>query len=64
MPKMKPHTGTGKRVRATGSGKLMTQHAGKRHHLEVKASRVTRRMTGLVEVAKHDLKRVKKLLGR
>ena len=64
MPKMKPHTGMGKRVRVTGGGKLVTEQAGKRHLLESKTSRRTRRLTGLVEVAKADVKRVKKLLGR
>ena len=64
MPKFKPHTGTGKRVKVTGKGKLLTEQAGKRHLLEGKSSKVTRRMTGTVEVAKADTKRVKKLLGR
>jgi large subunit ribosomal protein L35 len=64
VPKMKPHTGMGKRVKVTGRGKLLVEQAGKRHHLEVKASKVTRRMSGTVTVAKADTKRVKKLLGR
>jgi len=62
--KFKPHTGTGKRVKVTGSGKVLREQAGKRHLLEGKASKVTRRMTGTVEIAKADTKRVKKLLGR
>ena len=64
MPKMKSHTGMGKRVKLTGKGKIVRQHAGKRHRLESKSSHVTRRMTGTVEVAQADVKRVKKLLGR
>ena len=64
MPKMKPHTGTGKRVKVTGTGKVLVQQAGLRHRLEVKSSRETRRLTGTVEVSKADRKRVKKLLGR
>ena len=64
MPKMKSHTGMGKRVKVTGKGKLLTEQTGKRHLLEGKSSRVTRRMTGTVEVAKADRKRVKKMLGR
>ena len=64
MPKMKPHTGMGKRVKVTGSGKLLTEQAGKRHLLEGKSSRRTRRLTGTVEVSAADRKRVKKLLGR
>jgi large subunit ribosomal protein L35 len=64
VPKFKPHTGTGKRVKVTGKGKLLIEQAGKRHLLEGKSSHVTRRMTGTVPVSKADLKRVKKLLGR
>ena len=64
MPKMKSHTGMGKRVKVTGKGKLLVEQTGKRHLLEGKASKVTRRMTGTVEVAKADRKRVKKMLGR
>ena len=64
MPKMKSHTGMGKRVKVSGKGKLLVEQTGKRHLLEGKSSRVTRRMTGTVEVAKADRKRVKKMLGR
>ena len=64
MPKFKPHTGTGKRVKVTGRGKIVTEQAGKRHLLEVKSSRRTRRLTGTVEMAKVDVKRVNRLLGR
>jgi large subunit ribosomal protein L35 len=64
VPKFKPHTGTGKRVKVTGKGKLVTEQVGKRHRMESKSSHVTRRMTGTVVVAKADTKRVKKLLGR
>ena len=64
MPKMKPHTGMGKRVRVTGGGKIVAEQAGKRHRLEGKPSTRTRRLTGTVQVAKADVKRIKKLLGR
>ncbi|MEO3779605.1 50S ribosomal protein L35 [Micromonospora sp. B11E3] len=64
MPKMKSHTGMGKRVRLTGKGKVVAEQAGKRHLLEKKSSTRTRRLTGTVEVAKADVKRIKKLLGR
>jgi len=63
MPKMKSHTATGKRVKVTGSGKIVRQKAGKRHRLEVKSSAQTRRMTGITVVAKSDTKRIKRLLG-
>jgi large subunit ribosomal protein L35 len=64
MPKFKPHTGAGKRVKITGSGKLVAQQSGMRHHLELKSSRRTRRLSGTVEVRRVDVKRVNKLLGR
>jgi large subunit ribosomal protein L35 len=64
MPKMKSHSGTSKRVKITGSGKIVRQKAGKRHNLEKKSSTVTRRMSGVVEVAPADTKKVKKLLGK
>ena len=64
MPKNKTHSGASKRFRVTGSGKILRQKAGKRHNLEHKASKVTRRMDGLKQVAAPDAKRVKKLLGR
>ena len=64
MPKMKPHTGMGKRVRVTGGGKIVSEPAGKRHKLEGKASTRTRRLSGTVVLSKADTPRVKKLLGR
>lgn len=64
MPKMKSHTGMGKRVKVTGRGKLVSEQAGKRHLLEHKSSRRTRRLTGTVEVSRADRKRIRRLLGR
>jgi len=52
MPKMKTHSGAKKRFRLTGTGKIMHERAGKRHLLERKSSRVTRRLTGDVEAKK------------
>jgi large subunit ribosomal protein L35 len=64
MPKNKTHSGIKKRVKVTGSGKLLFQRAGKRHLLEHKSSNVTRRLSGTSEIAPADTARVKKLLGR
>ena len=63
MPKNKTHSGMKKRVKITGSGKLRAERAGKRHLLERKSSRITRRLTGTEELAPADAKRAKKLLG-
>lgn len=64
MPKNKTHKGVAKRVKITGSGKTMRERAGRRHLLEKKSSRVTRRLAGNAEVAPQDGKRLRKLLGR
>jgi large subunit ribosomal protein L35 len=64
MPKMKTHSGAAKRFRLTGTGKVMRQHAGRRHLLEHKSSRVTRRLYGEVQLAKSDVREIKRLLGK
>ncbi|GAA1649968.1 MULTISPECIES: 50S ribosomal protein L35 [Georgenia] len=64
MPKMKTHSGAKKRFRTTGSGKLMREQANKRHLLEHKSSRRTRRLSQDQVVAPADTKKIKKLLGK
>jgi large subunit ribosomal protein L35 len=64
MPKNKTHSGARKRFRVTGSGKIRRQRANRRHYLEHKSTSLTRRLDGTTEVAKNDVKRVKKLLGK
>jgi len=64
MPKMKTHSGTAKRFKITGSGKIMRRRANRNHLLEHKSSRVTRRLAGVHEIAPNDRREIKKLLGR
>jgi large subunit ribosomal protein L35 len=64
VPKNKTHSGIKKRVKITGSGKLLSQHSGMRHNQERKPSTLTRRLTGTKQIAAVDAPRVKKLLGR
>jgi len=63
MPKFKPHSGTAKRFRVTGTGKVMRRRANRGHLFEHKSSRVTRRLYPEVTVAPSDRKEIKKLLG-
>ena len=63
MPKNKTHSGTAKRVKVTGTGKLRRQKANRRHLLEHKSSRRTRRLDGTTDVAPTETKRIKRLLG-
>jgi large subunit ribosomal protein L35 len=63
MPKQKTHSGAKKRFKVTGSGKIMREQANRRHLLEVKSSKRTRKLAGDQPVAPADVKRVKKLLS-
>ncbi len=65
MPKMKSNSGIKKRIKITGTGKLMHAHGRRRTHLMQKKNSARSRLdSGLAPIAKADIKRVKKLLGR
>lgn len=64
MPKMKTHSGAKKRFRTTGSGKIMREKAGKRHLLEHKSSRLTRRLSQDAVLSPANAQQVKRLLGK
>lgn len=65
MPKMKPNSGMKKRVKVTGSGKLMHGKGRRRTHLLQKSgSGAARREDANQAVSKADAPRVKRLLGK
>jgi len=64
MPKQKTHSGAKKRFKVTGSGKLVHERTNKRHLLEHKSSRRTRRLSVESEMSPANVKQAKKLLGR
>jgi large subunit ribosomal protein L35 len=64
MPKMKTHRATLKRVRLTGTGKIMRKQANNRHYFEGKSSKRKRRLSNDVVLAKSETRRVMKLIGR
>ena len=57
MPKLKTHKATVKRVKVTGSGKIMREKAAVSHLLTHKSDR----KKNPVEISKSDKARVKKL---
>jgi large subunit ribosomal protein L35 len=63
MPKNKTHSGTKKRIKVTGTGKLLRERAGKRHLLEKKSSHKTRQLSGNDVVAPQDTGRIRRMLG-
>jgi len=52
-----------KRVKVTGSGKIVHQGSCKRHNLENKSTRRIRRMDSHTSIAAVDVPRVKRMLG-
>lgn len=62
MPKNKSHSGANKRFRVTGSGKVMRQRGSRRHYLEHKPSKRTRRLHKDREVAPPERTRVRRML--
>src|SRR5699024_6487085 len=63
MPKMKTHKRAAKRFRKTGTGTPVPQQAHRRHIMEKRPSKRTRRLDGRTDVAEADVPRVKRLLG-
>ena len=63
MPKMKTHKGAAKRIRVTGTGKLVGEHQNNQHKFEAKSSSRKRRISGVGVISKADTPRMKKLLG-
>ena len=64
MPKAKTHSGASKRFRRTGTGKIVRQKANRRHLLEHKPTKRTRRLADEVVLSKNDETKIKKLLGK
>ncbi|QWT17977.1 50S ribosomal protein L35 [Collinsella sp. zg1085] len=65
MPKMKSHSGTKKRVRRTGTGKLMRAKAFKSHILTKKTTKRKRNFRSEDQISAADNKAVNaRLAGR
>ena len=63
MPKMKTHKAAAKRVRVTGSGKLMRAKAYKSHILSKKSPKRIRNFRKETPIAPADTKMIKRKLG-
>ena len=64
MPKMKTHSGAKKRLRLTGTGKIMRRRANRAHYFEHTPSTRTRRLEKDVVLSPADTKKMKRLLGK
>jgi len=63
MPKMKTHRAAAKRLRLTGSGKIVRKRAFARHILEKKSPKRKRRLGKIIVVSRADRRRARRLLG-
>ena len=62
MPKLKTKSGAKKRFRATGSGKIRSNHAFKRHNLRKRTQKMKRKARGTQIVAEADAKLIRSYL--
>jgi large subunit ribosomal protein L35 len=63
MPKMKTHSGAKKRFKVTATGKVRGRHSFTTHILEKKSPKRKRQHRNPSVISKHDVPRVKVLLG-
>jgi large subunit ribosomal protein L35 len=63
MPKMKTHSGAGKRFKITGSGKIKKNSAFRNHMLECKSPKQKRGYRKAEIISPGDERRVKRMLG-
>ena len=62
MPKLKSKSGAKKRFRTTGSGKLRSNYAFKRHNLRKRSQKMKRKARGSQIMAPADARMVRKYL--
>ncbi|MCP3660140.1 MAG: 50S ribosomal protein L35 [Bacteroidetes bacterium] len=62
MPKVKTHSGSKKRFRLTGTGKIKRKHSFKRHNLDKRTTKQKRALTKMTLVHDSDVPRIKKML--
>jgi large subunit ribosomal protein L35 len=64
MPKLKTHSGMKKRVKRSGSGKLLRRHAFRNHFLSKKSHSRRRQYGKDFEINKSDERSIKRMLGK
>ncbi|MGN8645743.1 50S ribosomal protein L35 [Gracilibacillus sp. HCP3S3_G5_1] len=64
MPKMKTHSGTAKRMKKTGSGKVKRSHAYTSHMFANKSQKQKRKLRKSALVSAGDYKRIKQMLPK
>ena len=60
MPKLKTKSGAKKRFKVTGTGKVMSAHAGKRHGMIKRSNEQVRELRGTSVMSASETQRVKR----
>lgn len=63
MPKRKTHKATVKRLKVTGTGKIMHKRSGSAHFLAKKSSKRKRKFKVMCQVSSKDVKHYRILIG-
>jgi len=64
VPKQKSHRGLSKRIKKTGSGKLMRRQAGRGHYRLAKGKNRFRRLDGVDGLAPGDERVVRRMIQK
>lgn len=62
MPKIKTHKATAKRIKITGTGKILGGHGFQNHKKSAKSKRALRKMDDMTPVSAGVARRVRKLV--
>lgn len=62
MPKLKTKSSVKKRFKVTGTGKIKSGQANKRHNMRKRSSRQLREQTGTVVLPDMEIKRIKQFI--
>lgn len=62
MPKIKTHKATVKRIKVTGTGKILRTHGFQNHKKSAKNKRSLRKMDDMMPVSNGDARRIRRLV--
>jgi large subunit ribosomal protein L35 len=62
VPKIKTHKATAKRIKITGTGKILHSHGFQNHKKAAKSKRSLRKMDDMLPVAPGDARRIRRLV--
>ncbi|MBV9280127.1 MAG: 50S ribosomal protein L35 [Chloroflexi bacterium] len=62
MPKIKTHKATAKRIKITGTGKILHSHGFQNHKKAAKSKRSLRKMDDMLPVSRGEARRIRRFV--